>query len=93
VLYSHPCQAYDVQTEVNMVYRGKTKNNMVVLPENIQLVDGLDVDVLVQDPAPQQEQTPTVWNELLKIAGTVHSGRTDGSKNVDHYLYGLPKRP
>lgn len=72
-----------------MTYRGQVKNGVVVLEGNPPLAEGTQVRVeAVQTPA----ETPTVWDRLLELAGTAEGFPPDASENVDHYLYGLPKR-
>lgn len=72
-----------------MVVSGKFQNGVVVLKGDYTPPEGTDVEVVVPD---SEESDPSFWNDLLKLAGTV-DGPSDASKNLDHYLYGLPKRP
>ena len=77
-----------------MTYRGVFKSGVVVLEGDVNLPDGTAVDVVMPEsaPIPGQEQQPTVWDQLLEIAGTAEGLPEDASVNVDHYLYGLPKK-
>lgn len=38
-----------------------------------------------------QEKAPDAWDALDKLAGSIE-GPADWSQNLDHYLYGSPKR-
>ena len=72
-----------------MTYRGQVRNGVVVLEGNPPLAEGTAVRVeALEDSA----QNPNVWDELLKLAGTAEGLPPDASRNVDHYLYGQPKR-
>ena len=76
-----------------MAYRGQVKNGVVVLEGNPPLPEGTRVRVeAVQSPAETPPQTPNVWDGLLELAGTAEGLPPDASQNIDHYLYGLPKR-
>jgi hypothetical protein len=74
-----------------MVYSGTFKNGVVVLDGKVELQDGqrvrVDIDVAETRPAGS-----AVWQELLKLSGSIKSGRRDGSANHDHYISGAPKR-
>ena len=72
-----------------MVYHGTYHNGVVVLDDNVELTDGQRVRVDVEAPA---DQKPTVWQELLKLSGSIQGGPSDESVQHDHYLYGAPKR-
>ena len=80
-----------------MVYRGTYRNGVVILDVPANLTDGQRVSVDVvptgsdSQPASSGHPTPQM-EELLKISGIFSSGRTDGSVNHDHYIYGTPRR-
>ena len=69
-----------------MVYRGKVKDNVVVLEPGIRLPEGADVrvEILLE---PQRHQDPLL--AMTDLA--VDTGIQDLATNIDHYLYGHPK--
>lgn len=69
-----------------MVYRGKVKDNVVVLEPGIRLPEGADVRVeILLEPQPNQDP-------LLAMTDlAVETGIRDLATNIDHYLYGHPK--
>lgn len=72
-----------------MTYRGHVKSGQIVLDEPVELPEGSAVNVeLVQTISSQ----PTIWDKLLKLAGTVEGLPADLAENHDHYLYGTPKK-
>jgi hypothetical protein len=77
-----------------MTYRGHVKNGQILLDEPVVLPEGAEVRIEVaQEPAQNGKDSPSVWDELLDLAGTVHGLPVDAAKNHDHYLYGTPKKP
>ena len=72
-----------------MTYRGQVRNGVVVLEGNPPLAQGTAVRV---EAVEASAQSPDVWDELLKLPGTAEGLPPDASRNVDHYLYGQPKR-
>jgi predicted DNA-binding antitoxin AbrB/MazE fold protein len=68
--------------------------------EPLALPDGTRVHLRVDDEAAaeqvKREQTdaelPTLLERMKGFVGTVHNLPTDASVNLDHYLYGTPKR-
>ncbi len=83
---------------------GKVKGSVVVLKDPKALPDGTVVRV---EPVEAAEPTkagelsergeeprdgPTIWEKLLRLAGTVDGLPTDLARNHDHYLHGLPKK-
>lgn len=69
-----------------MVYRGKVRDNVVVLEPGVRLPEGADVRVeILIEPKPQQDS-------LLAMTDlAVETGIRDLATNIDHYLYGHPK--
>lgn len=68
-----------------MTVKGKVKNGVVVPVEPVQLPEGADVLVELQDPA-----TPGAWAE--RFFGKADDLPEDSAQNLDHYLYGHPKK-
>lgn len=76
-----------------MDYHGTVQNGVVVLPTGVQLPDGCPVRVeLVESRTPQSERSPK--DDILFQMGeySVETGVPDLAANIDHYLYGHPKR-
>jgi len=72
-----------------MTFRGHIKNGQITLDEPASLPEGAEVRVQVLE---KSDSKPTVWDKLLKLAGTVEGLPSDAAQNHDHYLYGTPKR-
>jgi hypothetical protein len=72
-----------------MTYTGHVKNGVIVLDEPTELPEGAKVTIdFASDPVmPEGYVSP-----LLKYAGMAQGLPSDASVNVDHYLYGHPKR-
>ena len=77
-----------------MTYRGHIKNGQITLDEPVELPEGavVNVDLVAVEPAENGQEQPTIWEKLLKLAGTVEGLPSDLAKNHDHYLYGVPKK-
>jgi len=72
---------------IHAVFNGKA-----LVPENgVQLTEGKRYKLIIQpfDESAQQEET--AWDVLAGLVGTVE-GPADWASEVDHYLYGAPKR-
>jgi hypothetical protein len=78
-----------------MTYRGHVSNGVVVLDDAVTLPEGLSVQVQptdsVQDDA-DEENIPTLFERLEPLVGKLTGLPPDASVNLDHYLYGVPKR-
>ena len=72
-----------------MTYHGHIKNGAVVLDDPVKLPEGAEVRV---DVVPEEPQTTTLGQKLMKYAGKAQGLPPDASRNIDHYLYGLPKK-
>jgi len=72
---------------IHAVFNGKA-----LVPENgVQLIEGKRYKLIIQpfDESAQQEET--AWDVLAGLVGTVE-GPANWASEVDHYLYGTPKR-
>ena len=79
-----------------MVYRGKVENGVVVLSRRARLPEGTAVTVR---PVParrtagnKRRRIPTLYERLKPFIGIGKDLPPDASMNIDHYLYGAPKR-
>lgn len=78
-----------------MVYRGWVKNGKIEFDDTVRLPEGTAVEVTVTDtPAASEgdDTGPTLYERLKDFIGSVDDLPPDASINVDHYLYGHPKR-
>lgn len=79
-----------------MVYRGTIKEGVVVLDGGAELPDGTEVTVRpVKKPrrdVSKRKSAGKARGSLTKFAGKAAGLPNDASINVDHYLYGHPKR-
>ncbi len=75
-----------VQT-IDVIFDGKA-----LIPQNgVQLIAGKRYKLIIQpfDEGAQQEEN--AWDVLAGLVGTVE-GPADWASEIDHYLYGTPKR-
>jgi hypothetical protein len=78
-----------------MTYRGHVKNGVVVLDDAVSLPEGIRVGVeLLEDApvSPEPDHIPSLYERLKPLIGKAEGLPPDASVNLDHYLYGLPKR-
>jgi hypothetical protein len=78
-----------------MVYRGHVENGMIRLEDAPILAEGVEAEVrLVTEGAPREEEEkiPSVCEAMRDFVGKAEGLPPDASINLDHYLYGLPKR-
>jgi hypothetical protein len=78
-----------------MTYAGHIVNGVVVLDDAVTLPEGTAVKVEpVELPHTEGEESeiPTLYERLKPFIGKVEGLPPDMSVNLDHYLYGLPKR-
>ena len=78
-----------------MVYRGRVCNGRIEVDNHVRLPEGADVDITVrekQSPADEDASLPTLYEQLKDLIGSVDDLPPDASVNLDHYLYGHPKR-
>ena len=78
-----------------MVYRGHIRDGRVELDEQVRLPEGAPVEVLLaeqQAASGNDELGPTLYERLKPVIGIAKGLPPDASINVDHYLYGHPKR-
>ena len=78
-----------------MTYRGHVNNGVVVLDDAVTLPEGLSVRVEPAESVSDEDDEkniPTLLERLAPFVGKLEGLPPDASVNVDHYLYGLPKR-
>jgi len=80
-----------------MIYQGHVENGRIVLDDEASLPDGARVTVNVSvGTAPPKDtsenEAPSLYDRLKPFLGAAKGLPPDASENVDHYLYGHPKK-
>ena len=76
-----------------MTLHGRVNKGVVVLDDPKALPQGTEVIVRpVTSKPPKRRRPPEVAKGLLKLSGKAKGLPADASRNIDHYLYGHPKR-
>ena len=87
-----------------MTVLGHVKNGVIVLDKPIDLPEGAVVQIefagngvgsaeaTKPDQVANQEATSTLYERLKPFIGVLKDLPPDASQNLDHYLYGTPKR-
>lgn len=76
-----------------MTYRGHIENGVVVVDESAELPEGAGVEItIVAGDAAYQSGADDSHAGLMRFAGIIKDMPEDASLNVDHYLYGHPKK-
>ena len=74
-----------------MTFQGHVKNGVVHLDDGAELPEGAAVRVELVSAQPPKE-IPTLFDSLAPFIGKAEGLPPDMSVNLDHYLYGTPKR-
>jgi hypothetical protein len=64
------------------------QNDTIKLPQGVHLPDGTPVRVEPLSDSPSE----TFAGRYAEFIGAIKGSRPDLSENLDHYLYGTPKR-
>ena len=75
--------------EIGVSYKGTVKNGVVVLPPEVKLADGTPVEVIADEWRPEDDPFVAA---VLKVAKPRPHWPKDYARNLDHYLYGVPKQ-
>jgi hypothetical protein len=78
-----------------MVYQGHVENGTIRLKDSVVLPEGAEVRVEVVSPADhceRREARVSLYDRLKPLIGAAKDLPPDASINVDHYLYGHPKK-
>ncbi|MBI4566873.1 MAG: hypothetical protein HY719_00590 [Planctomycetes bacterium] len=77
---------------IAMRLRGHVRNGVIELDHDARLPEGAEVEVSLLAPEDASDDSgTTLFERLLPVIGKAQGLPPDASKNVDHYLYGLPK--
>ncbi|MBX7245211.1 MAG: hypothetical protein K1X53_06910 [Candidatus Sumerlaeaceae bacterium] len=89
----HTC---NLSQGVNMTIQGHVRNGIVVPDREISLPDGAVVEIRLLDEqkqdTPLEKQTPTLYDALGDLVGSIKDAPEDFASNHDHYAHGGPKR-
>jgi hypothetical protein len=72
-----------------MTYMGKVQGGAVIFDGEEKPREGSVVRV---ETVEAEQDIRPIGQKLLDLAGIIKDGPSDGSVNVDHYLYGHPKK-
>jgi hypothetical protein len=90
---ARPCRQPELQrnpSEVNvMTLEGRVLNGKIVLQPPASLPEGASVRIEVLTT---EAPAPTLAERLSNVIGKAKGLPSDASINMDHYLYGTPKR-
>ena len=77
-----------------MTFNGHIENGQVVFDGLPGLPDGTPVvvSVVVKPAVDDDREIPTLYERLKPFIGTIEGLPPDASQNIDHYLYGHPKK-
>jgi hypothetical protein len=80
-----------------MTLHGHIHNGEIVFDAQVALPEGASVRVEILTPsgsggAAAASATPTLLERLGDVVGAVDDLPADGARNLEHYLYGTPKR-
>jgi hypothetical protein len=72
-----------------MTYTGTVKNGVIVLPPNVELADGTEVDITPRNPA---EGTDSLADAVSNLARPRPHLPNDYALNHGHYVRGEPMK-
>lgn len=70
-----------------MSYKGHVRNGIIVLDEPVPCEEGAEVSVDFAESG-----GPTLAERMASVIGTAEGLPEDAAENLDHYLYGAPKK-
>ena len=77
-------------------YRGHVSHGVVVLESQVKVPEGMEARVRFVKTRRKKHKTrklpPSLYERLEPFVGKAKGLPPDASVNLDHYLYGLPKR-
>ena len=75
-----------------MSFTATIENGAIKLPPGTDLPDGTKVRIERVDDEGAMQQPRTIAERYRRVIGALKEGPPDLADNLDHYLYGLPKR-
>ena len=71
-----------------MSYKGTVKNGVVILPPDAKLPDGTAVEIIPEELSSAEDPFLAA---VQKVAKPRRHWPADYARNLDHFLYGVPK--
>ena len=79
--------------ELDMTVRGRVKDGVIVLSKSAKLPEGATVEIqVVAKKSRKATKRRSLADRLATVIGKAKNVPPDASTNVDHYLYGMPKK-
>ncbi len=77
-----------------MTLHGHIHEGQIVLDYSGPLPEGAAVSVQIVNPSTNVHtgDSPSLLERLGDVVGAIDDLPADGAKNLDHYLYGVPKQ-
>ena len=79
-----------------MTVHGRVRNGVVVMDDPKALPEGTEVSVhplkAKRRGSKGKVQSPSLYERLKPVIGKAKGMPADAATNVDHYLYGAPKK-
>ena len=80
-----------------MIFKARFVNGQVVFEGDEVPPEGAEITITVQDSTTpskngDEDPGPSLYDKLKPIIGIAEGLPPDASRNVDHYLYGHPKK-
>ena len=80
-----------------MVYRGRVQDGVVIFDSDVKPEEGLPVSVRAlrrrpSRPSGKKGRSTTFYERYKDLIGAAKGLPADFSTQLDHYLYGTPKR-
>jgi hypothetical protein len=88
--------SFAVIKEIEMTLHGQVRNGLVVLDKSGALPDGTEVTIRPvlnkAKPGKRPKKSVKTKRKIMRFAGKAKGLPADAARNLDHYLYGHPKR-
>jgi hypothetical protein len=75
---------------LDMAYMGHVKNGAIVLDDPMELPDG--TVVRIELPSAGADSGTSFTERFAEVLGQARGLPEDAAENLDHYVYGTPKR-
>jgi hypothetical protein len=75
-----------------MTLTAKVHNHTITLPADVEIPDGVEVQVTLPDPAPVKPPPTSFFDSIRDLIGTAEGLPADFAAEHDHYVHGTRKR-
>jgi hypothetical protein len=75
-----------------MPYKGHVRNGVIVLDEPAQLEDGAEVHIELASRVEEKQGHRPFRERYAAVIGKADGLPRDAAENIEHYLYGAPKK-